>query len=93
MSDWNCNKCKNENDISLCSRCDDGSEYIKRTNADRIRSMSDEEMADLIASGEICAICPFCKFYGTESCYIENDGTNKNCSKGIMKWLQSEVEE
>ena len=63
-----------------------------RTNADRIRSFSDEELAELISSGEMCAICPVCKYYCTEDCYFENEGTSKNCSKGIMEWLQSEVE-
>ena len=67
--------------------------YKCMTQADRIHSMSDEDLAELIASGELCAICPVCKYYGTEDCYIENDRTSKNCSKGIMEWLQSEVEE
>lgn len=62
----------------------------KQTNADRIRSMSDEELAELITSGELSAICPFCKYYGTEDCYMEKSGAHKNCSRGIIKWLQSE---
>lgn len=63
------------------------------TNADKIRSMSDEELAELITSGEMSAICPFCNFYTTDDCYIENDGMVKNCAKGILEWLQSEVSE
>lgn len=65
----------------------------KQTNADRIRAMNDEELAKLITSGELCAICPFCKYYGTEYCYMENEGIHKNCDSGIIDWLQSEVEE
>lgn len=65
----------------------------KPTNAERIRHMSDEKLAELITSGDLCAICPFCKYYGTESCYMENEGVHKNCAEGIMEWLQSEVEE
>lgn len=64
----------------------------KPTNADRIRAMSDEELAELITSGELCAICPLCKYYGTESCYMENGGVHKNCDSGIIEWLKSEAE-
>ena len=65
-----------------------------KTNADRIRSMimSNEGLAKFITSGEMCAICPFCQYYGTEQCYIENEGVHKNCDSGIMAWLQSEAE-
>ena len=64
----------------------------RKTNADHIRAMSDKELAKLITSGELCAICPLCKYYGTEQCYIENEGVHKNCDNGIIGWLQSEVE-
>lgn len=64
----------------------------KQTNADHIRSMTDVELTRLITSGEFCAICPCCKYYTTEDCYIENEGAQKNCEKGIMEWLQSEAE-
>lgn len=67
-------------------------ELKKQTNADRIRAMTDEELAELITSGELSAICPFCKYYGTKNCYMENEGAHKNCSRGIIAWLQSEVE-
>ena len=55
-------------------------EYKPKTNADRIRSMTDEELAELITSGELSAICPMCDFYGKDLCYIENDNEEKNCS-------------
>ena len=95
---YNPNKCKDTdcsyNDGNECPEADGCAGYErKQTNADRIRSMSDEDLAELIASGELCAICPVCKYYCTEDCYFENEGTSKNCSKGIMEWLQSEVEE
>ena len=87
-----CNQCPHEfNDKNLepCKDC----VPKKKTNADRIRAMSDEELAELITSGELCAICPMCDFYGKDLCYIENDNTEKNFSKGILSWLQSEAEE
>ena len=95
-----CEKCRHR-DVSAdkypCSECDfnvnDLFEPKKQTNADRIRSFSDEELAELITSGELCAICPVCQYYGTNDCYMENEGKHKNCDEGIMQWLQSEVEE
>ena len=93
-----CKLCKYENcsmESKECIGCKQNSvdKYKRMTQADLIRSMSDEELAEVIASGELCAICPVCKYYGTEDCYVENDGTSKNCSQGIIQWLQSEVEE
>lgn len=47
----NCNNCKNEDcfwygldDDDVCD------EYIPKTNADRVRSMTDEELAELLHS-------------------------------------------
>lgn len=67
--------------------------YTKMTNADRIRSMSDEELTKII-------LCP----YDTAGKPIEimpcvRDGNvqelvpPEDCKKCIMEWLQSEVEE
>jgi hypothetical protein len=39
-----CAKCKTKADF--CCYCDDGSEFEPQTNADHIRSMSDEELAE-----------------------------------------------
>lgn len=63
-----------------------------RTNAEKIKGMSVEELAELIASGEWSAICPFCKYYGTENCYVENEGESKKCAVGIKEWLESECD-
>lgn len=66
-----------------------------QTNADRIRNMTDEELAELISSGKWACICPMCEFYGTTDCAFDEDyGTEdkKICAKGVMKWLQSPVE-
>lgn len=57
----------------------------KQTNTDRIRSMSDEELAHLMAEKIECTECPF---NGNE----EKCG-NIGCSELFFEWLQSEVEE
>lgn len=58
-------------------------ESNKQTNANRIRNMSDEELADVLVDSclEVMHIdeCP----------YTDNVGTCKKC---ILDWLQSEAE-
>ena len=49
MAEYNCINCKYGNttdDYEHCGNCDKGSEFVKITNADRIRAMSDEELAE-----------------------------------------------
>lgn len=47
-----------------------------KTNADRIRAMTDEELADWHAS------CP----------YIDKECTMKGCVKCVLEWLQQPAE-
>ena len=49
MAEYNCINCKYGNttdDHEHCGNCDKGSEFVKMTNADRIRNMTDEELAE-----------------------------------------------
>ena len=61
---------------------------VKATNADRIRSMTDEEMAERIASSS--------NFDCSDYCDIFTNGCTFNCGKKgreiALKWLQSEAE-
>lgn len=76
--DCNCQHNSNSRDNEPCCRCDS-----KHTNADRIRNMSDEELADTLFNSclEVMHIdeCP----------YADNVGVCKKC---ILNWLQSEAE-
>lgn len=76
--DCNCQHNSNSRDNEPCCRCDSG-----QTNADRIRKMSDEELADTLFNSclEVMHIdeCP----------YADNVGMCKKC---ISDWLQSEAE-
>ena len=56
----------------------------KQTNADRISSMSDEELAEFLEKNGMCELC---EHRNKENCFEEN------CKKGFLKWLQSEAEE
>lgn len=64
---------------------------VKVTNADRIRNMSDEELASVLFSGCIDSMdleeCP----YASES-ELDNDKIRKICKKCTLEWLRSEAE-
>ncbi len=66
---------------------------IKQTNADRIRSMNDEELAKFIRAVECCsrysADCgfPFCPSMEGNLC----NGIKEKTEQYILDWLQSEV--
>lgn len=82
----NCQHNSNPRDNEPCCRCDS-----KLTNADRIRNMSDEEMASVLFSGCIDSMdleeCP----YASES-ELDNNKIRKICKKCVLEWLQSEAE-
>lgn len=74
----NCQHNNNPRDNEPCRRCDS-----KQTNADRIRNMSDEELANTLFNSclEVMHIgeCPNVDYVGM-------------CKKCILDWLQSEAE-
>lgn len=76
----------NSRDNEPCCRCDS-----RQTNADRIRNMSDEELASVLFSGCIDSMdleeCP----YASES-ELDNNKIRKICKKCTLDWLQSEAE-
>lgn len=90
-----CKLCKYENcsmESKECIGCKQNAvdKYTRMTNADRIRSMSDEELAEFIKGlSEHCLAgigeCD-CSGVNTQPCY-------EVCGKMARKWLQSEVEE
>ena len=59
---------------------------IKQTNADRIRSMTDEELA----ANMMCPAEYDLNFNKNEKC---NGEVNKNCYECLLKWLRAESEE
>ena len=80
---------------NYAEKCKDFEEK-KQTNAERIRAMSDEELAEFIINN--CDnpisennedICDYCEKYEDEAAECDKEG----CKKAIVKWLQSEVEE
>lgn len=55
------------------------------TNADRIRQMTDEELAKMIETFDTCA---HCVEYGVDVCSFPN-----GCRKSILAWLKQEVKD
>ena len=90
-----CKLCKYEHVSEIgthCQGCKQNAvdKYIRMTNADRIRSMSDEELAEFIKGlSEHClagiGACD-CSGVNMQPCY-------EACGKMARKWIQSEVEE
>ena len=79
----NCQHNSNSRDDEPCCRCDS-----RQTNADRIRNMSDEELAELITGSMNFDCADYCDSF-TQGCAF-NCG-NKD-SEIALKWLQSEAE-
>lgn len=77
----NCHHNSNSRDNEPCCRCDS-----RQTNADSIRNMSDEELAEFI-------LCPHMvnwKKGNYDTCVHPND--KDACKKCMLDWLQSEAE-
>lgn len=56
------------------------------TNADRIRNMSDEELAKFLTFNAYCEEC----YVAKEDCCCLPDGS---CKKKHLEWLQSPVDD
>ena len=89
-SDNNCN-CKhnsNSRDNEPCCRCDS-----RMTNADRIRSMSDEELAEFMHKMEATCLVDFMG-YADKDCEQDKISCNDCQAKAptLLEWLQSEAE-
>ena len=89
MADWNCNLCKEYQSGIACTYCDNGSEFVKMTNADSIRAMSDEELAEFLDDlTDNCCRCA--EHQNCGNCQIGLDAESGFCD--IRKWIQSEAE-
>ena len=61
-------------------------EYKQKTNADRIRNMSDSELTDFIYS-----ICSFDNDEGEDMKLIDENYEVHNSCKSILEWLQADA--
>ena len=60
--------------------------FWEKTNADRIRAMSDEKMVPMFMDMTINGVRPWCDFH------CRKDG-KYGCEKCILKWLQQTAED
>lgn len=60
-------------------------ELPKQSNADRIRDMTDEELAKFLSE---CADCATCQLVNPKNC-----GTEEACAKAFLEWLKQPVED
>lgn len=84
-STCNCQHNSNSRDNEPCCRCDS-----KQTNADRIRNMSDEEMAKRIASSPNFDCADYCDSF-SDGCAFRCNRKERELAV-TLKWLQSEAE-
>ena len=77
----NCKHNSNSRDNEPCCRCDS-----RQTNADRIRNMSDEELAELLFNKSRCDNC-FANCNDKDNC-----PSLSSCYSRHLEWLQSEAE-
>lgn len=64
------------------------------TNADRIRSMSDEELADIFLRADFCKCCEHekdgvCNYV----CAYPNIPLYEGCKQAALKWMKQSAEE
>ena len=89
MISFMCCECKNKNSYKClqCGIAKDGSrEFFEQrpiTNADRIRAMTDEDLAEFIGDDLMYNICP-------SDCFEDPDRPCKVCA---LAWLKQEVKE
>lgn len=80
--------------VENCFVCDGtGSILTQRTNADRIRDMSDEELANEMRKRSISTICDIVCQGECKAIATLNKTSNEVCKEIIMKWLQQPAEE
>ena len=81
--DGRCRKFSDDTAVSYCVMGPCPEQTL--SNADRIRAMSDEELAKFIANPCQCAVEPECDGY--------RECGNDSCLKHLLEWLQQPAEE
>lgn len=87
-----CKHCSAWNNQTGCQSenpCPISDEPAIKTNGDRFRAMSNEEMADRISINVICDFCPA----ETNTCKHRNGSKNvESCCSAWLEWLNSPAE-
>ena len=81
----NCKHNNNSRDNEPCCRCDS-----RHTHADRIRNMSDEELAEIITGGLNFDCSDYCDSF-SNGCAFRCNRKERELAL-VLNWLQSEAE-
>lgn len=83
-----CKVCANA-DNEYCFACDNGNQFKPTTNADRIRAMTDAELAEWLERIRLCCTTELCgrSCPLSEICY-----SNAEAPKETLDWLRQEAE-
>ena len=86
------NECKNcaNMDNEYCFACDNGNQFKPMTNAERIRSMSDEELARWLERIRLCCSTDLC---GRNCPFVEVCYSSAEAPKETLDWLKQEAKE
>lgn len=82
-----CDDCYGGNPPTKWEPCEN---YEPNTNADRIRAMSDEELALFVRAFINSSRCPY-DWKGCENCWLK-ELCNANAYNGELEWLQAPAE-
>ena len=90
----NCHIC-GKSDLSMLCVCGECREPSKATNADKIRAMSDEELAAILVAEPMAEKIPFCQ--NSQECdrlmETDRDIPEEMCAKCMLAWLRQSAEE
>lgn len=89
MEDWKntkCGTCIIQRQKPICNSCRGHQFYKPMSNADKIRKMNDEELAEFMENFDKTGGCDMCSAAYQCKC----NGISK-CKDGYLGWLQSEV--
>ena len=89
--DGMCRKFSDDTAISYCVMGPCPEQTL--SNADRIRAMSDEELANEMRKRSISTICDIVCQGECKAIATLNETSNEVCKEIIMKWLQQPAEE
>lgn len=91
--DGDCCNCVSQQYMCKCKPKICGS-IVPITNADRIRAMSDEELADIFLRADFCKCCEHekdevCNYI----CAYPNIPLYEGCKQAALKWMKQPAEE
>ncbi|WP_302138394.1 hypothetical protein [Clostridium phoceensis] len=91
--DGDCCNCGSQQYMCKCKPKICGS-IVPITNADRIRAMSDEELADIFLRADFCKCCEHVKDgVCNYICAYPNIPLYEGCKQAALKWMKQPAEE